>query len=591
MTDRHRGAADPVTVPAFDPAGPTLPRAWAAAPNPGVHGPGQAPIAQRRSGPPVDPPGAGAGSAPATAVSPVPHSQPAGHTPAPAASPVPQGPPSLHTPAAGPAVRPADPPEPTVPRARGSRLPARWRITAWIMLTTLLLLAVVLVTARSLLMRDVSTRANADLAQEADEFRTFAAQGVDPTTSQPFTSVRRLLEVYLQRQSPVDGEVMAGVVDGVQLDVVRGNLPAAVANDPTLFPGLAMLPSTAAVTESAAGELRWGRVDIDSADGRGSFVIAAFTRGGHVAVDRTMRTVAAVSLTGLVLTTGIAYLVAGRILLPVRTVREVAAEIGETDLSGRVPVEGRDDVAALAATFNAMLDRLEHAYTTQRRFIDDAGHELRTPITVVRGHLELLPDDPAERRRSLALVDSELSRMGRIVSDLLMLAKSDQPDFVVQRPVDAAQTVLDIESKVQALGDRRWHLMEVAEGVAWIDAQRVTQAMLQLAANAVAHTEPGTTVQLGSRFADADGVPVISFYLSDQGPGVRPEDAPLIFERFRRGAPNEHRAGAGLGLAIVRAIADAHHGSAWVRSVPGDGATFGLDLPVEPPHENRREMR
>lgn len=550
MTDRHRAAPDPVTTPVAEPARPAPLHAWSAAPAPGAPGPGPATRAPD--------PGA----------------------PEPGPAPLAQRPHDAPPPPAGAASS----------VARGSRLPARWRITAWIMLTTLLLLAVVLVTARSLLMRDVSTRANADLAQEADEFRTFAAEGVDPTTSQPFTSVRRLLEVYLQRQSPVDGEVMAGVVDGVQLDTVRGNLPAAVAGDSTLFPGLAALPSTASVTDSAAGELRWGRVDIDSAAGSGSFVIAAFTRSGHLAVDRTIRVVAAVSLTGLVLTTGVAYLVAGRILLPVRTVREVAAEIGESDLTARVPVEGRDDVAALAATFNAMLDRLEHAYTTQRRFIDDAGHELRTPITVVRGHLELLPDDPAERRRTLALVDSELSRMGRIVSDLLMLAKSDQPDFVVPRPVDAAGTMLDIESKVQALGDRRWHLMEVAEGVAWIDAQRVTQAMLQLAANAVEHTEAGTTVQLGSRFQEADGLRVLSYYLSDQGPGVRPEDAPLIFERFRRGGAADRRAGAGLGLAIVRAIADAHHGSAWVRSVPGDGATFGIDLPVDPPHD-RREQR
>lgn len=489
------------------------------------------------------------------------------------------------------------PPRRTPRAGRGSPLPARWRITAWIMLTTLVLLVVVLTTARNLLLRDVSLRANADLAQEAEEFRTFAAEGVDPTTTQPFTSVERLLETFLLRQSPVDGEVMAGVVDGSVLPAIRGNLPPEAAADPGLFPALAAAPGTAGVIDSAAGELRWGRVDVNSPAGSGSLVVAAFTRSGHATVDRMMGIIAAVSLTGLVLTTGIAYLVAGRILVPVRTVRAVAAEIGETDLTARVPVQGRDDIAALAETFNAMLDRLEHAYTTQRRFIDDAGHELRTPITVVRGHLELLPEDPAERRRTLALVDSELSRMGRIVSDLLMLAKAEQPDFVVPRPVDAAQTMLDIESKVQALGDRRWHLMEVAEGIAWIDAQRVTQAMLQLAANAVDHTAAGTTVRLGSRFLDADGARTLSLWISDQGPGVRPEDAPMIFERFQRGSPadrsgHDRRAGAGLGLAIVRAIADAHHGSAWVRSVPGDGATFGLDLPADRlPAPDRKDHR
>lgn len=504
--------------------------------------------------------------------------------------------PTLRQPAPGPD---ADDHRPAVAgsrilRRRGSRLPARWKITAWIMLTTFLLLVVVLVTARNLLLRDVNTRANADIAQEADEFRTFAAEGVDPTTTQPFTSVERLLETYLLRQSPIEGEVMVGVVDGRQLGGIRGDLPAPVAGDPGLFTATAAAGRTSGVVDSPAGEMRWGRVDVESGADRGSFVVAVFTEVGRAGVDRTMRTIAAVSLTGLALTTGVAYLVAGRILLPVRTVRAVAADIGETDLTARVPVEGRDDIAALAETFNDMLDRLEHAYTTQRQFVDDAGHELRTPITVVRGHLELLSEDPEERRRTLALVDSELNRMGRLVSDLLMLAKAEQPDFVVRRPVDIAQTMLDIESKVQPLGERRWHLMEVAEGTAWIDAQRVTQAMLQLAANAVAHSADGTTVQLGSRFTGTEPDRTLSLWISDQGPGVAPEDAPVIFERFRRGRPADssgadRRSGAGLGLAIVRAIADAHHGSAWVRSVPGDGATFGLDLPGDPVYPAHRD--
>lgn len=476
---------------------------------------------------------------------------------------------------------------------RGSRLPARWKITAWIMLTTFVLLVVVLVTARNLLLRDVSSRANADIAQEADEFRTFADEGVDPTTTQPFTSIDRLLSTYLLRQSPVDGEVMVGVVDGRQLPTIRGTMPAATATDPELFAELAASAAISGVVASPAGEMRWGRVEVRSEMGSGSLIIAAFTDGQRATVSRTMGIVSAVSLAGLVLTTGVAYLVAGRILLPVRSVREVAADISESDLTARVPVEGRDDIAALAITFNAMLDRIEHAYTTQRQFVDDAGHELRSPITVVRGHLELLSDDPEERRRTFALVDSELSRMGRIVSDLLMLAKAEQPDFVVRRPVEVAQTMLDIESKVQPLGDRRWHLMEVAEGTAWIDAQRVTQAMLQLATNAVEHTADGTTVQLGSRFIDEGPERMLSLWISDQGTGVAPEDAPMIFDRFQRGTPSDkpgsaRRGGAGLGLAIVRAIADAHNGSGWVRSVPGDGATFGIDLPADTPAPETR---
>jgi signal transduction histidine kinase len=477
---------------------------------------------------------------------------------------------------------------------RGSALPARWKITAWIMLTTLLLLVVVLVTARNLLLRDVDVRANGDVAQEAEEFRTFASEGVDPTTTQPFVSVERLLEVYLARQSAGTGEVMFGVVGDSVLTQPGVDVPTVLAPGSPILTTVVQSAEPAGVLDTDNGEMRWGHVVIDDATGRaGTFVVTAFTGANRDLVDRTMRTMAVVGAVGLLLTTGIAYLVAGRILAPVRTVRTVAAEIGETDLTARVPVHGRDDISDLAETFNAMLDRLEQAYVTQRQFVDDAGHELRTPITIVRGHLELMSEDPEERRRTLALVDSELARMGRIVSDLLMLAKAEQPDFVVPAPVDAAQLVLDIESKVQTLGDRQWLLMQVAEGSCVLDAQRVTQAMVQLAANAVGHTQDGSRIRLGSTFHDDGDARRLSLWIADDGPGVRPEDAPVIFDRFQRGSPADRtspaaRSGAGLGLAIVRAIADAHGGSAWVRSVHGEGATFGLDLPA-PGHSPRSE--
>ena len=109
---------------------------------------------------------------------------------------------------------------------------------------------------------------------------------------------------------------------------------------------------------------------------------------------------------------------------------DTARSISETDLTRRIPVSGRDEIAELARTFNAMLDRLEAAFATQRAFVSDASHELRTPITIVRGHLELLGDDPQERRETIALVTDELDRMSRFVDDLLLLAKAERDDFL-----------------------------------------------------------------------------------------------------------------------------------------------------------------
>jgi len=239
-------------------------------------------------------------------------------------------------------------------------------------------------------------------------------------------------------------------------------------------------------------------------------------------------------------------------------VRTAAAQLTEQDLTRRIPVAGRDDVAALAETFNAMLDRLERAFAVQRQFVDDAGHELRTPITIVRGHLELMGDDPAEREETVRLVTDELDRMSRIVEDLLLLAKAERPDFVTPEPVQLAELTADVYVKARTLGDRDWRLAEIADREARLDPQRITQAMVQLAQNAVQHTATGQTIRIGSR---ADGER-IELYVADSGPGVRPEDTELIFERFRRGTTRRgaRGSGAGLGLSIVKAIAEGHGG-------------------------------
>lgn len=494
----------------------------------------------------------------------------------------------------------AAPTVPVTPRAprRGRAVPARWRIVGWILLTTVVALVAVVVTARDLLLTEVDHDANADIAQEVDEFRTFVAEGVDPHTAQPFSSVERMLDVYLARQYPSEGEILLGMVDGRVLRSDRPTetgapgLPYDLAGDTALLGRIVDSPENSGVENVANGQMRWARANVSAGADQGVLVVSVFTANQRESVAETINTIALVAVGGVGLTAIIAWLVSGRILAPVRQVREVAAEIGEHDLSARVPVHGRDDIAALAETFNSMLDRLEGAYATQRRFVDDAGHELRTPITVVRGHLEVMElsgdTDPAERAETLRLVDDELARMARIVTDLLMLAKAEQPDFVQRRSIDVTDLTLDIEAKSQMLGDRNWQLMTVAEGVADVDGQRVTQAVLQLATNAVAHTRTGDVIQLGSEFLGYGVHRRLSVWVRDTGPGVHPDDAARIFERFRRGprgpadvtGPAPERGGAGLGLAIVRAIADAHGGSAWVTSTLGHGATFGVDLPV-----------
>ncbi|MGQ4269107.1 ATP-binding protein [Nocardiopsis changdeensis] len=479
-------------------------------------------------------------------------------------------------------------------------LPARLIIMAWVILLMALTLALVVLVTWSALSGGVGDRADRALEQELGEFNEFARVGKDPDTGAAFTEVSELMEVHLARQFPYPSEILFGWVEGSSgpagaapgggaaggtASREAGRIRQAqeplfdVSADPELVAEILDDPNGRGTLQTPAGPMEWVKVRVRSPDAAGAdgwFVTGYFTDPDQESVAETVRTIALVSLVGLVAAGGAAWWVAGRILAPVRLVRQTAAEITEEDLTRRIEVSGRDDIAALAQQFNSMLDRLEGAFTEQRRFVDDAGHELRTPITIVRGHLELMGDDPQERREVIRLVTDELDRMGRIVEDLLLLAKSQQPDFVRAEPVSLAELTSDIDAHVRRLGDRDWRLDAMAEGDWRLDPQRVTQAMVQLAANAVRYSEPGSTIRIGSM---VDG-PDVLFWVTDQGPGIAPEEQGRIFGRFSRGgAARAGGGGAGLGLAIVRAIAEAHRGRVDLRSALGQGSTFTLVIP------------
>ncbi|WP_460958091.1 sensor histidine kinase [Parasphingorhabdus pacifica] len=470
-------------------------------------------------------------------------------------------------------------------RRRGTRIPARAQIMAWMLLVLVVVLACVVLLVRQFLHNDAANKVTNSLEQEVGEFVSFAETGRDPATGQVFTDPGALFVSYLGRQYPDQAEALIGVWQTpTRLDWrIQAQNPRikSVAGDPALLRGIVRSPESAATVDTPAGPMRWVKVAARTDGDRSAwFVTANFTARGAEEADRTVRMLLLVSTLGLVLAAISSWIVAGAILAPVRTVRLAAAEISEHDLTRRIEVQGRDDIAALADQFNAMLDRLESAFRTQRQFVDDASHELRTPITIVRGNLELLGDDPAEREEVIRLCTDELDRMTRIVEDLLILAKADRPDFVAPAPVSLAELTSDIDVKVRSLADRRWVLDGIGEGEIVADEQRLTQAVVQLAQNAVQHTEPGSEIRIGSVLRNGE----VSLWVTDHGPGIDAAEVDKIFERFNHSSGNE-RGGAGLGLAIVQAIAEAHHGRVRVLSVPGAGATFVLDLPHTPTEE------
>lgn len=248
-------------------------------------------------------------------------------------------------------------------------------------------------------------------------------------------------------------------------------------------------------------------------------------------------------------------------------------------------MRGNDEVAQLAARFNDMLDRLEAAFETQRHLVDDAGHELRTPITIVRGHRELLGEDPDERRETMALVVDELDRMGRLVNDLLLLANSEQPDFLELETVDVGRLTAELARKSETLAERDWELESSGRGIIVADRQRLTQAMMQLAHNAVGHTSTEDRIALGSSVAGGEA----RLWVRDSGPGIALEEQERIFDRFARSSRGRRTGGAGLGLAIVKAIIEAHHGRVELTSRLGAGATFVLVLPTDQPEPFDRD--
>lgn len=290
----------------------------------------------------------------------------------------------------------------------------------------------------------------------------------------------------------------------------------------------------------------------------------------------------------------LAWITAGRVLSPLRLLTKTAHSISESDMTQRITVKGSDEIAELSLTFNEMLDRLQFAFDSQQEFLKDAGHELRTPITVIQGHLDMLKYQPEKQSETVDLVMDELQHMSRLVNDLLLLAKAERPDFLNLKPEELDWLTEELYLKARTLAQRDWCLESKGLSPIMVDRQRLTQAVMNLVQNAVRHTSPDDTITLGSA-VKAD---LAYLWVRDTGVGIAPQDQKRIFERFVRATPREAQLeGHGLGLSIVEAIAQAHGGTIELCSRLGRGATFTLVIPLSPqnvtadePDFNRRRQ-
>ncbi len=282
---------------------------------------------------------------------------------------------------------------------------------------------------------------------------------------------------------------------------------------------------------------------------------------------------------------GASYLIGTLFSRPLRRMAAVATKVDAGDLHPRIhDVGGRgEEMLVLAEAFNHMLDRLTEAFASQRAFVADASHELRTPLTVIRGQLEVLASqtDPGaeEVRRVERLVQAEIARISRLVDDLLVLAKAEQSEFLRVEEIELGVFVEELWDGVSLLAPRHFELGAVPEGTLTADPDRLAQALRNLVSNAIEHTD----AERGLVRLDVEcrGAERVLFAVSDDGPGIPPDQRERVFDRFHRTDAARDRAsgGTGLGLAIVHAIVEAHGG--WVKAGAGSegGARIELELP------------
>lgn len=448
---------------------------------------------------------------------------------------------------------------------------------------------------RQVLLVRLQERVEKSLVLEVKEFRTLT-KGRNPTTAKPFgDDIAAIFDVFLSRNIPNEDEFFITLLNGKIYKSSPRAIPNPISADSELLNRWAQL-NQPQLGEAATplGYLTFVAEPIVKGKTKGVFVVVRFNRSDRKHVDEAGVVVIPVTMVVLAVASVLAWVVAGRVLAPLRLLTETARSISsETrDLASlqhmnqRILVKGSGDIAELTITFNEMLNRLQAVFSSQRNFINDAGHELQTPITIIRGHLELLGDDPEERRETVELVIDELDRMSRIVDDLLLLAKAEQPDFLILEMVEIGTLSEELFAKAKALAVRNWRLEAKASGRILADRHRMTQAMMNLAKNATQHTKEGDEIVIGSALSDGKA----RLWVRDTGEGIPLSDQERIFERFARGSNHSSSyEGAGLGLSIVRAIVLGHGG--WVELVSqlGFGSTFTIVLPTEPLLERMKD--
>jgi signal transduction histidine kinase len=375
-------------------------------------------------------------------------------------------------------------------------------------------------------------------------------------------SLRRFSEGYLRTRALPEGELLVVTLpDGSTLGSAGSNWLLATpevrrwARSPVTVGSLHEVEHDDHTFQLASAPL------VSAGSTVGTIVVAGDLTRAESGIARVRNLALGEALLALLAGTASGYLLLRGLLRRIGRITVTAADIGRGELHRRLGDQGTDDeVGRLAQTFDDMADRLSAAMLTQRRLLSDVSHQLRTPLTVARGHLEVLEltgaSDPVEVRETVALVVDEIDHMRALVERLLMLGRALEPDFLEPVPVDLHSFCADLVETCRVLADRDWGLSPVPDLVIDVDEAKLRGALLNLVDNAVRATGEGDLVAL-SVDEGPDGSVLLS--VDDSGPGIPASTRPEVLQRFARGgAADSH--GSGLGLAIVNAVAQAHGG-------------------------------
>ncbi|HET6965993.1 MAG TPA: HAMP domain-containing sensor histidine kinase [Acidimicrobiales bacterium] len=390
--------------------------------------------------------------------------------------------------------------------------------------------------------------------------------------------LRTFATAYLHSHAVADGDLLEISLPGSWAVANAGG--SAVADNPGIESLASSIPHRSQIRSRQVADRQLEVLTAPILTGSrtsGLFLAAVDTTPLKPAGDTAARLAILVGAVALVAGVASAYLVLRRLLRRIGRIADTADRIGQDRIDARLGDQGTtDEVGQLAHSFDSMLDRIERAVNAQHELLSDVSHQLRTPLTVARGHLELLGRTGGGDAEVAATVDTaigELDRMARLVDRLLILGRAREPVRYDMQDVDLRAFVGDLLRAGTVLAPRQWEIGTVPDAVIRVDESEVRGAVLNLLDNAIHATAAGDTIRLSARLLDGE----VILTVEDSGPGIPPAERTRVLDRFAR-RPAIGTDGSGLGLAIVSAVCEAHGGAVTIGESGLGGAAVSMRL-------------